>query len=86
VIANLELVASDDFACVTDDTLVNYIMNTPVSEQTVRIEHYPHDAGPVHIHAIRFAAPVTGMATKTNRGTYDADSNFTRALKVASCI
>lgn len=26
------------------------------------------------------------MASKCNRGTYDADMSFTRVLKVASCI
>lgn len=32
VIANLELIAGDDFVCITDATLVNDIMNTPVTE------------------------------------------------------
>lgn len=86
MIANLELVASDDFVCITDATLIDHVMNTPVTDMQVHIDTHASDAGPVNVHAIMFPSAVTGIVTKTNRGQYDADSSFTRVLKVASCV
>jgi len=61
-------------------------MNTPITEQAVRVEAINHDPGPYQIHAIKFSQPITGMSTKCTLGGYDADNSFTRVLKVASCV
>jgi len=50
------------------------------------VERALSDYGPVHVHSIMFETPITGLATKAKRGIYNADTNFSRVLKVASCI
>lgn len=72
--------------CITDQSLVSQIMDTPVTDSQVGVERHKEDYGPINIHAIWFSGPVSGIHQKVMSGTYNADDNFSRVLKVASCI